>query len=148
MNDPDGPRDIVDPTAANCDALNEIIKKIAVCEDELRVMKGVRDILMEIPEVKRRRQEHLAATLEANPGALAEAIAKSATSKKPAEPVRIIYTNYKGKTSDRRIVPDTLWFGETEYHPEPQWLLKAFDLDKDACRDFAMRDIKEWKGPE
>ena len=59
---------------------------------------------------------------------------------------RIIYTNHKGKTSDRRIVPDTLWFGETEYHPGNQWLLKAFDLDKNAYRDFALKDIKEWKG--
>ena len=59
--------------------------------------------------------------------------------------VKIIYTNYKGETSERKIIPIELWFGSTEYHKEEQWLLKAFDVDKQAERNFAVKDIKVWK---
>lgn len=57
----------------------------------------------------------------------------------------INYTNYRGETADRQIVPIKVWFGSTEYHPEPQWLLDAFDVGKQAERSFALRDIKNWK---
>lgn len=58
--------------------------------------------------------------------------------------VAILYTNYKGETGLRRIVPCDLRFAATEWHPEEQWLLDAFDLDKNAVRSFAIRDILEW----
>lgn len=58
--------------------------------------------------------------------------------------VKILYTNYRGETSRREIRPDKIWFGATEWHPEPQWLLDAHDIEKDALRNFAMKDIKEW----
>jgi predicted DNA-binding transcriptional regulator YafY len=58
--------------------------------------------------------------------------------------VKIVYTNYKGETADRTIIPLELWFGSTEYHKEEQWLLKAFDLEKKAERNFAVKDIKSW----
>ncbi len=58
--------------------------------------------------------------------------------------VKIEYTNWEGKTAIRNIEPKKLWFGSTEWHEEEQWLLNAFDLDKQADRDFAMRDIKRW----
>lgn len=58
--------------------------------------------------------------------------------------VSILYTNYKGETAYRRIQPICIHFASTEWHPTMQWLLKALDLDKDAERDFAMCDIKEW----
>ena len=58
--------------------------------------------------------------------------------------VKIIYTNYKGETAERTIIPLELWFGSTEYHKEEQWLLKAFDLEKKAERNFAVKDIKSW----
>lgn len=51
------------------------------------------------------------------------------------------YTNYKGETSKRQVRPNSLWFGSTKYHKEKQWLLSAFDIDKDAFRDFALNDI-------
>jgi hypothetical protein len=34
-----------------------------------------------------------------------------------------------------------VWFGETAWHPEPQWLLDVVDLEKNTERSFAMRDI-------
>jgi hypothetical protein len=56
-------------------------------------------------------------------------------------PVIIGYTNYRGEYAERRIIPSHIWFGKTEWHPEPQWLLHALDLDKNATRDFALKDI-------
>lgn len=55
------------------------------------------------------------------------------------------YTNYKGETAVRRVRPIRLWFGSTGWHPEAQWLLEAFDLDRGETRDFALRDITGWR---
>lgn len=63
------------------------------------------------------------------------------------DPLEFIYTNYRGETGKRRVMPKRIWWGSTEYHPEPQWLLLAFDLDKQADRDFAVRDIT-WMQPD
>jgi predicted DNA-binding transcriptional regulator YafY len=63
----------------------------------------------------------------------------------PGTAIEILYTNYRGETARRKIVPGTLRFGATEYHPQPQWLLDAFDVEKQAERTFAMHDIQEWK---
>ena len=60
--------------------------------------------------------------------------------------VRILYTNYRGETTLRTIVPDKIHFGKTEWHPEPQWLLEAHDVEKGANRSFAMKDIGAWIG--
>ncbi|WP_197434739.1 hypothetical protein [Agrobacterium vitis] len=57
------------------------------------------------------------------------------------EPVTLTYTNYRGETSERTILPKHIWFGSTEWHPEPQWLLTAFDLGKQDVRDFALKDF-------
>lgn len=55
--------------------------------------------------------------------------------------VTIRYRNYRGETAIRHIRPSHIWFGSTSWHPEPQWVLEAIDLDKDAPRSFAMSDI-------
>lgn len=54
---------------------------------------------------------------------------------------RFIYRNHRGVVSERFVKPITLWFGKTGWHPEYQWFLKAFDLDKRSERDFALQDI-------
>jgi predicted DNA-binding transcriptional regulator YafY len=59
--------------------------------------------------------------------------------------VKFTYTNWRGETAERAVVPSSIEFGATEYHSEPQWLLKAWDLDKQAVRDFAMKDISNWR---
>lgn len=59
--------------------------------------------------------------------------------------VLILYTNYKGVTSTRRIIPKQIWFGSTEWHQTSQWLLDAYDLEKKDDRSFAMSDIQTWK---
>ncbi|MBR7652707.1 MULTISPECIES: hypothetical protein [Brucella] len=57
------------------------------------------------------------------------------------EPARITYTNYRGETAERNITPKRVWYGISDWHPEPQWFLTAFDHDKNADRDFALRDF-------
>lgn len=58
--------------------------------------------------------------------------------------VVIDYTNWKGERSLRRINPVALLFTSNEFHPEEQWLLLADDLDKNARRWFAMKDVHMW----
>ena len=57
---------------------------------------------------------------------------------KQAWPTELTYTNYRGETAIRRFFPLYLWWGTTEWHSEPGWLLHAWDTDKKAERDFAM----------
>lgn len=59
-------------------------------------------------------------------------------------PVKIIYRNWKGITSERNILPERIWWGSTEWHPEPQWMMRALDLDKSEIRNFAMQDVLSW----
>jgi hypothetical protein len=57
------------------------------------------------------------------------------------EPVKLTYTNYRGETAERTIIPKSIRFGSTEWHPEPQWLLLALDVEKNADREFALKDF-------
>ena len=54
-------------------------------------------------------------------------------------PVTLIYTNWKGITAERTIVPERVWFGVTAWHSEPQWFIEALDVDKNEERDFALK---------
>ena len=58
--------------------------------------------------------------------------------------VKILYTNWKGNTSYRNIIPKNIEFKSTEWHKDKQWILNAYDVDKQADRGFAVKDIKEW----
>lgn len=55
--------------------------------------------------------------------------------------LRIAYTNWRGETADRTIVPFGLRFDVTQWHPEEQWLVSAWDVEKKAVRDFALKDM-------
>jgi len=59
--------------------------------------------------------------------------------------IMVSYRNYRGETSDRRIIPLQVYYGNTEHHKEDQWLLKVWDLEKENYRDYAFKDIVEWK---
>lgn len=50
----------------------------------------------------------------------------------------VAYRNYRGEVAVRTFYPRRLWFGSTEYHPEEQWLLDVWDVDKDAERTYAL----------
>jgi len=58
--------------------------------------------------------------------------------------VWIDYTNYRGKRGWRYIEPIRIDFSSTEFHPELQWLMKAWDQEKETLRTFAMKDIHTW----
>lgn len=55
---------------------------------------------------------------------------------------KVLYQNYKGEIKWRFIHPIKYYFGHTDYHPKDQWLLKCFDVEKDAERTYAVGDIK------
>lgn len=56
--------------------------------------------------------------------------------------MEVMYTNYKGETSLRKFIFHRLYYGSTKYHPKNQWLVRGFDLDKNAFRDYAVKDMK------
>lgn len=56
--------------------------------------------------------------------------------------VQFEYVNHKGERAVRRVRPMRIWFGSTAWHPESQWLLEAFDLDRMATRDFSIAAIQ------
>lgn len=53
------------------------------------------------------------------------------------------YVNHRGETSLRDVEMRGVFWGTTDYHPEPGWMLQAFDLDKREHRIFAMKDISD-----
>lgn len=55
-----------------------------------------------------------------------------------AEPLVFEYTNHRGVTATRKAHPLHRYIGTTEFYPEPQWLLLAYDLDRGAERVFAL----------
>ncbi|UWQ30207.1 hypothetical protein [Leisingera sp. M523] len=57
-----------------------------------------------------------------------------------ARSVKFIYTNWKGETSERWATPLSFRWGTAEWHPKAGWLMRAFDHDKGAEREFALRD--------
>lgn len=63
--------------------------------------------------------------------------------------VGIDYTNHRGERQLRAIEPrGGLHFGSSDWHPDEQWLLHAYDLGKGAVRTFAMASIHGWYPPE
>jgi hypothetical protein len=57
--------------------------------------------------------------------------------------LRVMYRNHEGRRGWRRVIPLPVapFWGSTPYHAEQQWLLRVWDLDKDAERTYAMKDI-------
>lgn len=58
--------------------------------------------------------------------------------------ITIDYTNYRGERGTRRVLPYEQYFGTTPFHPDPQWLMRALDVEKNAERTFAMKDIHDF----
>lgn len=59
--------------------------------------------------------------------------------------VNILYTNWKGDTRWRKIIPISIEFKMTQWHKKEQWILNAIDVDKNEERGFAIKDIKKWE---
>lgn len=58
--------------------------------------------------------------------------------------MRFYYRNWKGEEGYRRVVNPEILYKESEYHKGMQFILRAFDLDKDDFREFAMADIIQY----
>lgn len=58
--------------------------------------------------------------------------------------VNILYKNWQNEIVWRKIIPISVTYKKTKWHPEEQWILNAFDTNKQEHRCFAMKDIKEW----
>lgn len=59
--------------------------------------------------------------------------------------VEIDYLNWRGVQAKRIVQPVEILWASTEWHPEPQLLMRAIDTQKNKVRYFAMRDIKGWR---
>ncbi len=51
------------------------------------------------------------------------------------------YTNHRGERGRRRIVPLRVWYGSTAWHPEAQWMLRAWCCDRQDVRDFPLNAV-------
>lgn len=54
------------------------------------------------------------------------------------------YVNYRGEVSWRTVLNPEIYWGNSEYHKKFQWMLSAWDTEKDAVRHFAVKDILEF----
>lgn len=60
-------------------------------------------------------------------------------------PVRITYTNHRGATEVREVVPAFWWYGTSSYHGGEQYFMQAYCKSRKAFRDFAFKDNKSWE---
>lgn len=57
------------------------------------------------------------------------------------------YKNWEGVVSLRTLIPmkelhsSQIYYGASPYHPERQWMISGFDLDKMALRTYALKDF-------
>lgn len=58
-----------------------------------------------------------------------------------ALPLKFVYRNHQDIISTCKVHPRRIRYGVTPYHTEPQWLMEAYDLDKQALRTFVMADM-------
>lgn len=63
-----------------------------------------------------------------------------------SEAIIFWYRNYKGEEGYRRVLPISIRYGTSQWHPEKQWLMLADDLENNKQREFAMRDISGMVG--
>jgi len=56
------------------------------------------------------------------------------------------YRNWKGVVSDRTVIPLRIVVKSSEYHNDgkPCWIMTAWDVEKNAKRDFALQDIIQY----
>lgn len=58
--------------------------------------------------------------------------------------VQIDYTNWQGQRAIRTIIPKYIVFDSNQYHPKPQWLVMAIDVESGTVRSFAQENIHAW----
>lgn len=57
--------------------------------------------------------------------------------------VECLYTNHRRITQRRRLrLAGPVYWGATEFHPEPGWLVPAVDVDRrDGIRMFSLKEL-------
>jgi predicted DNA-binding transcriptional regulator YafY len=62
------------------------------------------------------------------------------------EPIlSFVYRNHRGQVAIRRVRPlGVPYWGSTPYYPQATWLMTAWDMGRDAQRDFALCNIVGW----
>jgi hypothetical protein len=63
------------------------------------------------------------------------------------KPIYFQYINWRGEPSHRCVKPQSIRFGVSEYHQQPQWLLSGTDMGHGNVREFAMKDMHCVTGP-
>lgn len=58
-----------------------------------------------------------------------------------ATTLTVSYKNHRGEIATRTISPRSIQFTSTEFHQAPQWIMHAYDHEKQALRSFAMKDF-------
>ena len=61
------------------------------------------------------------------------------------EVVEIGYRNWRGETAQTKIIPEHIFFGSVEWNLEDQWILTAYDLQRDGYSQFPLKDVFSWK---
>ena len=59
----------------------------------------------------------------------------------PGSKMSFNYTNDIGATRRRTIILESLAFGQTIHHPEPQWFLNGYDVEQQERRTFALKYV-------
>lgn len=59
----------------------------------------------------------------------------------PGQVMKFQYRNWQGVVADRTAKFEALIYTSNEWHRTPQWLVKAYDLDKGEVRLFALKDM-------
>lgn len=57
------------------------------------------------------------------------------------KPFTFKYVNHAGVEGVRNVIPMGFFFGTSKYYTEPQWLMEAWDLDKQAIRHYAFAKL-------
>ena len=68
------------------------------------------------------------------------------TNRSTASAIYMRYRNWRGELGVRHVTPISLRFGASEWHRKPQWLMRAYDHDKQAEREFALLDCAFMSG--
>src|SRR5262245_6342733 len=62
--------------------------------------------------------------------------------------LKIDYTNWRNERSIRTLIPWRFEFRATEHHPERQWMIIGYDLDRLQWRAYPIKDVHRIVEPD
>jgi predicted DNA-binding transcriptional regulator YafY len=64
----------------------------------------------------------------------------------PGYRIQFEYVNHRDEAATRTVTPiKVLFVSSGSYGYENEWVLEAYDHDREALRTFAMRKIENWR---